>query len=227
MLPGAGLLCGGCDAELRALEIEPCCALCAAPVGPGGACPRCQGKGLRPFARIVRLGRYDDPLRELIHHVKYHRRWPLAELLADRLLAREDVKGLLSETGRLDGALLAVPLHRWRRIARGYNQAELIARRLGSRCGIPCLRPVVRWRWTGTQIHQHSRARRVRNLRDAFVLLDERAIRGRHLVLIDDVMTTGATLRSLARVLMPARPASLSAIVLAIADPARRHFQVA
>ncbi len=224
-LAAAGLLCSRCETDLRALEAEPACDLCAAPIGPGGSCPHCAGKGLRPFTRILRLGRYDEPLRDLIHHVKYHQRWPLAELLADRLLEQEAVKGLLSETHKLDGALLAVPLHRWRRIGRGYNQAELIARRLGHRCGLPCIRPAIRWKWTDTQTHQHARARRMQNLRDAFVLLDPPGIRGRHIVVIDDVMTTGATLRSLARTLLPARPASLCAIVLAVADPKRRQFQ--
>ena len=220
------LLCGDCDAAMRALEGEGACPLCAAPVGPGGSCPRCLGKGLRPFARVVRLARFDDPLRELIHHVKYHKRWPLAELLADRLLEREDVKGLLSETQRLEGRLMPVPLHRWRCIERGYNQAELIARRLGARCGIPCIHAAVRWKWTETQTHLHSRAKRVKNLRDAFALVDAKAVHGRHIVLVDDVMTTGATLRALARVLLPVRPASLCAIVLAVADARRRHFQV-
>lgn len=219
------LLCDECEAKLHTLESAPACTLCAAPVGPGGACPHCNGKGLRPFSRIASLGVFDDPLRELIHHLKYHQRWPLAEMLGDRLLEHDAVNALLSETKRLDGALLPVPLNRWRRIARGFNQADLLATRLARSCKIARINPVVRWRWTETQTHLHSRAKRMKNLRDAFVLIDPAPIRGRHVVLIDDVMTTGATLRALARILLPARPASLSAIVLAVADPNHRRFQ--
>jgi predicted amidophosphoribosyltransferase len=62
-------------------------------------------------------------------------------------------------------------------------------------------------------------------MKDAFLLVRERGIRGKHVVLVDDVATTGATLQSAARVLMQARPASLSALVLAVADPKHQDFQ--
>ncbi len=189
--------------------------------GPGGACPYCEGKGLRPFERIISLGAYRDPLRHLIYAVKYHGRWPLAERLADRLLEHESAKTLMTEAE----CLVPVPLHRARQITRGFNQAEVVARRLARRCGVRLARPVVRLRNTDPQIHLHSRAKREANLKDAFGLVNDRLVRNRHVVIVDDITTTGATLQSFARTLRHAEPASLSAIVLAVADPLGQDFQ--
>ena len=122
--------------------------------------------------------------------------------------------------------LIPVPLHRARQIFRGFNQAEVIAKRLGKHYGTKIARPAVRLRQTDVQAHLHSRSRREENMKDAFGLIDERKIRHKHVVLIDDVMTTGATLQSLARTLDPAEPASISAIVLAAADPLGQDFSV-
>jgi ComF family protein len=216
-------LCDACDADLQQLERRAACDKCAKPLGgPGGACPYCEGAGERPFDRIVALGLFRDPLRHLIYNAKYHGRWPVAECLADRLLEQEPVKGLLSDVD----CLVPVPLHRVRQMARGFNQAEVIARRLGKRCGKRVFDPAVRLRGTDSQIHLHSRTKREENLTDAFGLVDEWSIRERHVLIVDDVMTTGATLRSLARTLSAAEPASLSVVVVAVADPMGQDFEV-
>jgi ComF family protein len=173
------------------------------------------GKGPRNFERVVRLGPFVGPVRTMIHHLKYHRRWGIGEELAMRLLRRETVKALLQETQ----VLVPVPLHWRRQLTRGYNQAEVIARRFGKACKIPVARPVRRVRNTETQTHMHSLARRTENLREAFELVDGGAVAGKHLAIVDDVWTTGATLQAMARVLKKAKPASLSAIVVATANP--------
>ena len=215
--------CDDCHAKLAAVESAPACERCAKPLAYDRApCPYCAGRGWRPYERVVALGIFNDPLKHLVHRVKYHRQWPLAEVLADRLLAQERAKGLLTETD----VLVPVPLHPIRHIARGYNQAELIARRLAWHCDVPVAWPVVRVRHTETQTHIRSRAKRVQNLRDAFGLVDPRKVAGKHVVVVDDVTTTGATLRAFARALQPARPASISALVLAIADPRGKDIEV-
>jgi ComF family protein len=216
-------LCPTCAAELDDLERKPSCERCAKPIGgPGGACPYCEGEGVPPFDRIIALAAFRDPLRHLIYAAKYHRQWPIAERLADRLFAQESVKGLL---GQID-CLVAVPLHRFRQMTRGFNQAEVVARRLAKRACIRFARPIIRLRNTETQTHLHSRIKREENLKDAFGLVSERVIRGRRVAIVDDVMTTGATLQSLARTLRHAQPESLSAIVLAVADPLGQDFSV-
>jgi ComF family protein len=130
-------------------------------------------------------------------------------------LALERVKGLLQETD----VLVPVPLHWRRQFVRGYNQAEVIARRIGRACEIPVARAVRRVRNTETQTHLHSAARREKNLREAFALRDASAVKGKHVVVVDDVWTTGATMQAMARVLKLGKPASLSAIVVAVVDP--------
>lgn len=187
----------------------------------GDPCPHCNGKGVYPLEKIIRLGIFEDPLKHLIHQAKYHRRWPLAEFLADRLLEQERVKGLLTETD----VLIPVPLHAWRHIKRGYNQADVIARRLKLHTKIPVAHPVVRLRNTETQTHLHSQEKREENIRDAFGLVNAKPIRGKHVVIIDDVTTTGATLKEVARTVRDGEPASICAIVVAIADPKRRGFE--
>jgi len=215
-------LCLSCAEELDHLAAAPGCDRCAVPLAEAGApCPWCDGKSLYPFEKIVKLGVYQDPLKHLIHQMKYHRRWALAEVLADRLFQEERVKGLLTETD----CIMPVPLHPMRQISRGYNQAEILAKRFARRCRLKLVKPIVRLKHTQTQTAAHSRARRAENLKDAFGLIDPRSVRGRHVVIVDDVMTTGATLQSVGRALKPAKPASLCAIVLAVADPRGRDFQ--
>jgi ComF family protein len=214
---GPGPLCAGCFSALEKLEGEPCCEVCAMSLPMhGGPCAYCRGKGWPNFERVVRLTSFHDPVRVLVHHLKYHRRWGAGEELAKRLLAQERVKAVLQETQ----VLVAVPLHWRRQFVRGYNQAEVIARWLGARCDIPVARPVRRVRDTETQTHLHSHAKREKNLHEAFALRgDGRAVAGRHVTIVDDVWTTGATMQAMARVIKGARPASLSAIVVAAADP--------
>ncbi|HWP40614.1 MAG TPA: ComF family protein [Tepidisphaeraceae bacterium] len=215
-------ICPACMGELRQLEAAPRCQRCAMPLAEHGACcPYCQARGSRPLDRIVSLGVFRDPIRQLIHQIKYHGRWTLAEFLADRLLEQEPVKALLTETE----LIVPVPLHPWRHMSRGYNQAELIARRLARRCGIRLRQPVIRLKNTETQTHLHSRQKRLQNLRDAFGVLRPRVIRGRHIVIVDDVLTTGATLGSVARAMLQAEPASLCGLVVAVADPRSGDFQ--
>jgi ComF family protein len=217
-----GPLCESCDQSFIELHSASACPKCAAPVAqPGAPCPWCLGKGLYPFANIARLAVYEPPLRELIHAMKYHGRWPLAESLAQRLVAHPPARALLD---RAD-CLIPVPLHFRRHWHRGYNQADVLARRLAAYRRIPVLHPVRRIRDTPTQTDLSQKARH-ENVKNAFRLKRFRtsSIAGKSLLLIDDVMTTGATLQAVARTLLPAKPASISVLVLSIADPRHRHF---
>ena len=218
-------LCPNCDGELAKLEARPACGFCGKPVGGDddeGTCPYCGGEGIAHYDRVVRLGTFTDPLKHLIHRIKFHHRWAVGEVLADRLAENRRAAAML----RAAEVIVPVPLHRLRHVARGFNQAEIIARRLRKRNGhLRLARPAVRVRDTAAQTGLTSAAQREENMRDAFGLVDPRSVRGRHVVVVDDVTTTGATLRSFARVLGPAKPASLCALVLAVADPKGRDFQ--
>jgi ComF family protein len=112
-----------------------------------------------------------------------------------------------------------------RQFSRGYNQAAVIARYLSRKCCKPVAVPLSRIRRTETQTHFTSRRKRFKNLKDAFKLIDPKFVRGKRVLVIDDVMTTGATLQTVARALKPAEPESMSALILAVADPRGRGFE--
>jgi ComF family protein len=216
------MLCMECDAKLATLERAASCDLCGMPLADAGApCAYCLGRGVPHYERVVRLGVFEDPIKHLIHRMKYHGRWPIADFLADRIVAHEPAKAVLQETQ----VIVPIPLHPWRHVQRGYNQAELIARRIAKLCDIKLAQPIVRLRNTETQTQLHSHAKREENLRNAFALASHRAIAGKHVLVVDDVMTTGATLQSAARELEHAKPASLSVLTVAIADPKHAGFQ--
>jgi ComF family protein len=153
--------------------------------------------------------------------MKYHHRWPVAEILADRLLQQDRVRQMLGQTD----CLAAVPLHWSRQIARGYNQAAAVAKQLSRRTKIKIVRPVVRLKDTETQASIQSKAIRAENLRFAFGLIRPKSIRNKRVTIVDDVMTTASTLKSVARAIAEGEPASISAIVLAVADPRHQDFQ--
>jgi ComF family protein len=215
--------CEKCDLELENLQFAPACDVCAMPLAEHLApCPYCEGKGLKPFKRIARLGIFASPLKDLIHRVKYSNDWPLGERLAERLAQQDSVQAILAEPK----VLIPVPLF-WRRQAwRGFNQAELIARVLAKQTSSKAKCAVVRLRDTPTQTALQKRAQRMENLQNAFGTIDPTAIRGKDIVLVDDVVTTAATLQTLAREVRRHDPASVSAIVMSIADPKGRAFEV-
>lgn len=214
-------LCDECDAQLRELEQRPACNLCGAPLASEVApCPFCKGRGMRHFGQVLRLGVFAEPLKGLIHQMKYNHRWALAEHLARRLMARGRVKQALD---RAD-VLVPVPLHFMRQLGRGFNQAEVIARQISRDSGRRVVRAVSRVRHTRSQTRLTIQDRRA-NVRDAFKLTNAASLLQKHVVVIDDVMTTGATLQTVAATLREAKPASLTALVLAIADPRGRNFQ--
>lgn len=216
-------LCAACLDQLRALESAAGCERCGMPLAYDAApCPFCNSKGIRYYRRLLRLGTFSDPLKELIHQMKYSGRWSLAERLADRLREHERVRTLMHDVE----VITPVPLHRWKQFRRGYNQAELIAERLSQKMHKPLVRPALRVRNTESQTQLHSRQERLQNLRNAFKLIDPKSIEGKRVLVIDDVTTSGATLQSLARTLRRAKPAKLSALVVAIADPKHRDFKV-
>jgi ComF family protein len=217
-------LCAACLASLDQLAAAPACDRCGYPlVHPADPCPHCHGKGIAPIDCVIRLGVFIDPLRTLVHRIKYRHGWPLAEFLADRLVAHEPAKGLLAEAE----CLVPVPLHPFRQWTRGYNQASVIAARIGKRCGIPNSTPLVRLRNTPSQTTLHAQTSRWENVRDAFGLISASSVRGRHVVLVDDVMTSGSTLRSAARTLARGAPASISVLAVAVADPKGRAYEFA
>ena len=112
--------------------------------------------------------------------------------------------------------VVPVPLHPWRRLRRGYNQAELLARPLAAALGLPLRIALVRHRFAPPQ-SRLPRQRRLANVQDVFrsPRRHRRHLRGRHVLLVDDVATTGATLDAAARALLAAGTRTVIALTLA------------
>jgi ComF family protein len=159
------------------------------------------------------LGEHEGALQHLIHELKYQERWRLGGVLAGKL-AQELTHH--PDHQSWDG-VAAVPIHFFRKIKRGYNQAGEIAHPLSRFLGIPYFGGILRRiRNTPSQVGK-DRAHRLKNVKDAFCCTAPSRVHGKHIVLVDDVATTGATLGECARALEDAGATSVSCVVLSSA----------
>ena len=183
-------LCAGCSGDL--LPNRPCCPRCALPLAVAApACGECLGSD-PPFTAAWVPFRYAHPLDLLEARFKFH-----ADLAAGRVLASLMIERLAADGPARPQLVVPVPLHRTRLGQRGYNQALELARPLAQASGIPLRDDLLRRvRATPAQTGLDAKARRA-NLRDAFAVAPTGL--PDHVVLFDDVMTTGATLREAAR----------------------------
>ncbi len=209
----SGQLCAACWPRLAFLA-PPHCACCGLPFaydpGPAALCGACSG---RPpaYARARAVLRYDEASRDLILAFKHADRTDAAPAFA-RWLQRAGAE-LLADCD----LILPVPLHPRRLFRRRYNQAALLALALGRLAGKPVAVDLLRRRRNTPPQGHRSRAERQRNVAGAFALAPGAAerLQGRRLLLLDDVMTTGATLEAAARTLQGGGAAAVDALALA------------
>jgi ComF family protein len=217
------------DAVLATL-FAPCCLSCGGVLEHPTDCPVCPacwrrlprfaggggGHPLPALSLVITLGPFDGVLRDVVHGLKFQGRRSLAARLG--ALLRQAAAPALEGAD----AVVPVPLHPWREWRRGYNQSALLA----STLGVPVWPLLRRVRATSPQSTLDARSRH-RNVRDAFALGSfwpgsagraAARISGRVLVLVDDVLTTGATLDACARVLREAGAADVRAITAARAE---------
>lgn len=181
----------------------------AFPLDGQGVCTACRA-GLRGFDHAASFGLYEGTLRTLIHLYKYSGMTPLARHLGEYL-------NRLTPSDRKFDAVVPVPLHWRRQWERGFNQSELLARHVASSQGIPVIKALKRARATEVQAGLASAGRR-RNMAGAFRARPRADLTGKHLLLIDDVMTTGATAGACAVTLKRAGAQSVSLLTVARVD---------
>lgn len=207
--------CPDCLSGVHPLT-SPCCPRCALPFatedGSDHLCESCL-RDEPPFSRVAALGIYEESLRLAVQRFKYE-----GAIVLDRPLGRLLAASLERDDAFRPDLLIPVPLHLSRLRERTYNQSLLLARVLGRRWRLPVPpRLLVRVRPTPQQQGLKAEVRR-QNLKGAFAL--KRKLSGERVLLIDDVVTTGATVRECSRVLLEGGAGEVAVAVLA---RARRH----
>jgi competence protein ComFC len=207
------LLCDRCKGTSSRIQ-APFCRCCSRPfeglILGEFSCPNCEDQ-TPAFDCVVSNYLAKGVLRDLIHRFKYGREFYLRGVLAEYLI--EAMQDPRITTNPVD-CLVPVPLHPTRLRERGFNQADALAETLSKRIRLPILRCIRRRRYTNTQT-RFDRVERMQNLRNAFALGKSSDVRGKHLVLLDDVLTTGSTLHECALVLRAAGAGSVRAITVA------------
>ena len=204
-------LCPRCWADMRFIE-RPYCERLGTPFDHDyGAALSPQAMADPPvYTRARAVARFEDgPARRLVHRLKYSDRGELARPMG-RWMARAGSE-LLAEAD----AVTAVPLHRLRLWRRQFNQAAALAKHVAAASGRP-FEPLLfaRVKATRSQVGLSRRAR-AENLQGAFQAIEGACVKGRRLVLVDDVLTSGATANAAARALLRAGAVQVDVLVFA------------
>ena len=211
--PGGGL-CAPCGADLP--RNHHACPRCALPLPPDIdgdiACAECQAKP-PAFDQTMAPLVYNHPVDDLIAGFKYHRHLPLGRDLADLLASTVDTSRTLPQL------LLPIPMHRDGLRERGFNQATELARQLSVRLAIPWSAAYLTRRNDGDRQRGLRRRKRLRNTKGKF---DCRSGLPSHVALIDDVITTGATVDEASRVVRRAGAARIEVWAVARTPRERR-----
>jgi ComF family protein len=216
-------VCSRCLKEPQPLRAEFYCVTCRTPfVNPfpldeAGQCALCR-LGLNGYDEVYSYGAYEGTLRKLIHLFKFDGVRPLQRVFGGWLTL------VLPRDQRFD-AIVPMPLHWRRRWQRGFNQSELLAQEIARRWNVPVRKLVRRARATPPQAGLTSAQRR-KNVQGAFKAAGKTRLDGMRILLVDDVLTTGATAGACARVLKRAGAAHVSLLALARRDRRdRRDWQ--
>ena len=193
-------LCEVCEAELPLNQ--PACQCCALPMNAIGStlinnatCGKCIANP-PAFTHCIAPLRYEFPINKLINGFKHHAQFSRGTVLAELLLCELTSQEILPEL------ILPVPLHWRRQFTRGFNQAQWLSHYLGQRLAIPVdTRLLSRQKYTPAQ-QGLPRKQRLKNLKGAFRLNND--IKGKHIALVDDVVTTGSTTAELSQLLRKA-----------------------
>ncbi len=219
MVAEKGTLCGDCWQDLSFIT-SPMCACCGLPfaydMGEGALCASCTAD--HPAYDTARAAlRYDEHSRKLVTQLKYADQTHVVPLLA-RMMARVLPPALLASKVRAANLVVVpVPLHRYRLFTRRYNQSALLASAIAKDLALPyCPDMLLRVKHTPPQASL-SKAARGKNVQGAFSVHPKQKVplKGKEIVLIDDVLTTGATLQACAKKLRQGGAKAVHCLTLA------------
>jgi len=209
-----GNICGKCLSEINRIDFDAACRICGRPSETGQSCRSC-ASGTNRFIRNAALSYYYGKFQPVIFKYKYGGIKRYGKDFA-RLIYTGMFDGYIS--GLHADCFIPVPLYVGRMKSRGFNQAELIARNLSDLTGIPTVgNNLVRIRETKPQSRLNARERRI-NVDGAFRVSDPSALKGKRLLLIDDIFTTGATLDECAKILLSAGANAVFGLTLLVTD---------
>jgi ComF family protein len=204
----AGLICDRCWIKVDYLDL-PVCGNCGQQINSDLKCTACSGEESFP---VVALGQYIDPLKEIIHQFKYSHFRNLGYILGEKLI---DKHATIITKAKPD-IIISVPLHSYRLRSRGFNQAADLADKISDCLDIQVdHHSLVKLKRTRDQARLDSRSRKV-NLRGSFGVINNE-LTDRRVLIMDDVMTTGSTIREVKMTLESAGARPVMAVVAAIA----------
>ncbi|MFH1098624.1 MAG: ComF family protein [Candidatus Uhrbacteria bacterium] len=208
-------LCGRCLGGIT-WDANAACIGCRRLTEMAAVCDLCRKE--LPIKGVMAIARYSDPIiQRIVHAVKYASAQAVADAFA--VLIGAFVESSVAEIFRQrignNALIVPVPLHRRRAFARGFNQSELIAAALAGRgFGTMAINLLIRERSTRPQV-ELAHGERTKNVKDAFQCIAPDAVRGRTIVIVDDVVTTGATIGACAHALRSAGAREVWAFALA------------
>ncbi len=212
-VPTHGTLCLSCWQKIQFIS-DPMCDCCGLPfdydIGNKALCAQCMQK-LPPYAHIRSVFRYDENSRKLITRFKYSDHTQFANIYGAWLAKAGE--NLLADTD----IIIPVPLHYFRFVQRHFNQSALLAGFLSKKSGIKAIPDALKRNRHTTPQTGLNRSQREKNVKGAFVinLRYKATIKGKNILLIDDVMTTGSTIEQCTKTLLKAGAMKVNILTLA------------
>jgi ComF family protein len=186
------VLCHNC-LDYIPLVKPPLCSVCGRPIKKSRVCQNCKGRAHIEYGRAWAV--FVPPVDKVIHHFKYRKHSELATILGRAMAVIVKSDFFLKEAD----LIVPIPLFWWKKLRRGYNQARLLAEIISKECNMKVADILRRTKNTRTQTKLDDAARQ-KNVFNAFALRDNK-IEDKTILLIDDVLTTGATMNECARIL--------------------------
>ena len=165
--------------------------------------------GLKQIERCVSPLFYENTVRDSLHRFKFGQRTGYAGIYAGFMVKSIDENQISCDI------ISWAPVSRKRLRSRGYDQSELLARELSSRLGLPCRRLLVKQKHTMPQSRTRNAVQRRENVKGAYHCCDPEEARGKRILLVDDIVTSGSTLSECAKMLKEAGAAEISAVTVA------------